>query len=55
MGLKRQEMQSLYILEEVGDTEGNNAKNTSIAVNKNEIKIHNMRRPQSSCCNQTAK
>lgn len=48
-------MQTLYILEEVGDIEGTNAKNTSIAVNKNEIKIHNMRRPQSSSCNHTAK
>jgi hypothetical protein len=41
-------MKTLYLLEEVGDLEGNNVKNMSIAVNKNSIKIYNMRRTQTS-------
>jgi hypothetical protein len=46
--LNRQYMKTLYLLEEVGDLEGNNVKNMSIAVNKNSIKIYNMRRTQTS-------
>jgi hypothetical protein len=46
--LNRQYMKTLYLLEEVGDLEGNNVKNMSIAVNKNSIKIYKMRRTQAS-------